>query len=205
MNVQTLPRTLINTYLSVARLPLHAVAKASGQQDNQQWPPALAFEGFEATVESVLGSLLRDDQLLESGRVRQAKVAQLRKAAQLEAVAGSERELARQQFNESRESAQAKRQAAQQRADERARELQGEAQQREAQAERTAAKQAAGVRKAKAAVDQVIDRQERAATTQALNKEAEALKKQRDALDAAETVAVIDETIEGSKEARNTG
>src|SRR5436305_11099109 len=115
-NVRNLPRTVIKTYLSAARLPLNAVAKANGQQGNEQWPPALVFEGFEASVESVLGSLLRDDQLLESGRIRQAKVAQLRKAAQLEAVAESEREVAQQEFSERLDTAKEKREAAEQRA-----------------------------------------------------------------------------------------
>jgi hypothetical protein len=205
MNVQTLPRTVINTYLSVARLPLNAVAKASGQKNNDQWPPALAFEGFEASVESVLGSLLRDDHLLESGRVRQAKVAQLRKAAQLEAVAESGREAAQQEFNERLDDAKAKKETAEQRAEKREQQLEREAQQRKAQAEQKAAKQATSARQSKAAVDKVIDRQERAATTQALTKESEALKKQQEALEAAETVNVIDETIEGTKEARKTG
>ena len=205
MNVQTLPRTVINTYLSVARLPLNAVAKVSGQKDNEQWPPALMFEGFEASVETTLGSLLRDDELLESGRVRQAKVAQLRKAAELEAVAETERQVAQQEFSESVDEAQAKRQSADQRAQQREQQIEREAQQRKVQAEQKAAKQAAGARQAKAAVDKVIDREERAATTKALAKESEALKKQQEALDAAETVDVIDETIDGTKEARKTG
>src|SRR5690242_8344978 len=102
MNVQKLPRTVIKTYLSAARLPLSAVAKASGQQHNEKWPPTLAFEGLEASVETVLGSLLRDDNLIEAGRLRQAKVAQLRKAAQLEAVADSTRTQAREEFVERR-------------------------------------------------------------------------------------------------------
>ena len=204
MNVQIVPRKVISSYLSVARLPLTAVAKASGQQDNEQWPPALAFEGFEASVESVLGSLLRDNTLLESGRVRQAKVAQLRKASQLEAIADSEREVARQEFAERREDAEAKRVAAEQRAQQREQQIEREAQQRKAQVDQKAAKQAAAARQTKVAQEQVIERRERAATAQALAEESEALKTQQEALDAAETVAVIDESIEGTKEARKT-
>jgi len=73
--------------------PPRASARLRGQQPNEQWPPALAFEGLEAGVETVLGSLLRDDVLVEQGRMRQAKVAQLRKAEQLETLAdATERE-----------------------------------------------------------------------------------------------------------------
>jgi hypothetical protein len=204
MNVQTVPRKVIHTYLSVARLPLNAAAKVSGQLQNEQWPPALAFEGFEASVETTLGSLLRDDELRESGRLRQAKVAQLRKGAQLEAVADSKRELAQQEVQETREEAAATRKAATQRAEQRERQIEREAQQRKAQADQKAAKQAVAARQTKAAQEKVIDRRERAVTTQALAEESEALKTQQEALDAAETVEVIDESIDGTKEARKT-
>lgn len=205
MNVQTITRPVITTYLSVARLPLSAVAKVSGQRDNEQWPPALAFEGFEASVETTLGSLLRDDELLESGRVRQAKVAQLRKAAELEAVADSKRDLAQQEVRERREAAAAKSKKASQRAQQREQQIQREAQQREVAAEQKAAKQATAAQQTKVAQDKVIDRRERAATQQALAEESAALETQQKALDAAETVDVIDESIDGTKEARKTG
>jgi len=205
MNVQTLPRTVVNTYLSVARLPLNAVAKVSGQHDNEQWPPALAFEGFEASVETTLGSLLRNDLLLESGRVRQAKVAQLRKAAQLEAVADTKRELAQQEVRETREQAAAKRTAATQRAEQREQNIEREATQRKAQVGQKAAKQTAAAQQTKAAQEKVIERRERAATVQALAEESDALKAQQEALEAAETVDTIDQTIDGTKEARKTG
>jgi len=205
MNVQALPRRFIGTYLSVARLPLNAVARVSGQRGNDQWPPALAFEGFEASVESTLGSLLRDEKLLESGQVRHAKVAQLRKAAELEAVAQTERDLAKQEFTERRQDADVKRQAAEERAEQREQQIEREAQQRKAKVEQKAAKKAAAARQTKAAQETAIERRERAATAQALAEESEALKVQQDALDAADTVDVIDETIEGNKEARQTG
>jgi uncharacterized protein with WD repeat len=204
VNVQTLPRTVITTYLSMARVPLTAVAKATGQQGNEQWPPALAFEGFEASVQSVLGSLLHDDELVERGRLRQAKVAQLRKAAELEAVAEAERAAAGQEFAARLDDAQAKRDEAAQRAAAQERQLERETQQRKQEADNRATRQAAAARRAKAAQDNAIDRRERVATTQALTKEAEALKSQRQALDAAETVDVIDETIEGTKAARKS-
>lgn len=204
MNVQKLPRTVISTYLSAARLPLSAVAKASGQQHNEQWPPALAFEGFEASVETVLGSLLRDENLVETGRLRQAKVAQLRKAAQLEAVADTTRDQARAEFVERRETVETKRKQAEQRAQQREQQVEADAQRRKAEAAAAAEKKKSAARAVKAAQDNVIERRERAATTEALAKEAEALKAQTEALEAEETVEVIDETIEGNKAARTS-
>ena len=205
MNVQKLPRTVINTYLSAARLPLAAVAKASGQHDNEQWPPALAFEGFEASVQTVLGSLLRDRELVESGRLQQARVAQLRKAAQLEAVADTTRAQAREKFAERRDDAEAKRREAERRAAERERQVEADAKRRKNEVDRTTEKKKAAARQVKAAQETVLERRERAVTADALSKEAEALKAQQQALKAAETVDVIDDTIEGNKAARKTG
>jgi hypothetical protein len=204
MNVQTLPRTVIRAYLSAARLPLKAAARASHQQDNEQWPPALAFEGFEASVESLLGSLLRDDRLMETGRLRQAKVAQWRKAAQLEAAAESTRTVAQEEFDERQQAAASKRADAAQRAEQREQQIEAEARQRKTQAQVKAAKQAAGARRTKAAVDAVIDREERTATREALATETAALRKQQEALESAETVDVIEQSIEGTKQARSS-
>jgi len=205
VNIQKLPRTLVTTYINAARLPLNVVAKARGQQANEQWPPAVAFEGVEATVETVLGSLLRDETLVEAGRLRQAKVAQLRKAAELETLADTKRAQAQEEFTERRELAEQKRTQAAQRAEQREQQLEKQAQQRKAEVEQKAAKKAAAVRQAKAAQDKAIERRERAVTTEALAKESEALAVQEKALDAAETVEVIDDTLEGTKADRKTG
>ncbi len=62
----------------------------------------------------------------------------------------------------------------------------------------------ATARKVKAAQEQAIERQERVLTKQALDAEAEALDATKQALDAQETVEVIDDTIEGSAEARSS-
>src|SRR3954470_7590048 len=205
INVRTLPRTVVKTYLNAARLPLNAVAKANGQQNNEQWPPALAFEGFEASVETVVVSLRRDDKLIEAGRLRQAKVAQLRKAAELEAVADTTRKQAREEFTERREAAQTKRAQAEKRAAAREQQVECEAEQRKNNVSQTTAKKKAAAQQVKAAQEKVIDRRERAAKTEALSTEEQALKTQQEALDTAETVEVIDETIEGNKAARQTG
>ena len=204
MNVSAFPRAVVSTYLSAARLPLNAVAKARGQQDNEQWPPALAFEGFEAGVETVLGSLLRDEQLAQAGRLRQAKVAQLRKAAYLETVAETKRRQADTQFVQRREQAEQKRQAAEQRAQQREQQVERQAQQRKAAADQAAERKKAAARKTAAAQEEVIERRERAGTLKSLDQEAKALKVQQDALDAAKTAEVIDESIEGTKEARKS-
>jgi hypothetical protein len=203
--VRAVPRSIVGAGLGLARLPVTAAAVATRQRANEEWPPALAFEGFEAGVETVVGSLLRDDTLVERGRVRQAKVAQVRKALQLETVADQQRERADAEFRTRQERAEQQRQQAEQRAEQLEQQVEQEAARREQQVRQTAAKKAAANRQVKAKQDEALRRQEREAKAAALAEEAEAIEAQKDALDAQETIEVIDESIEGTKAARQTG
>jgi hypothetical protein len=204
-NVQIVPRIVLGTYFRAARLPLTVVERIAGQAQNEQWPPALAFEGFEANIEATVGSLLHDRALAEKGRVRQAKVAQLRKATDLETVAEQKREQADQTLEQRREKAEEQRAEAERRAEQREQDLKRQAELHEQKVKEKAAKKTAAARKTKAAQDKAVDRQERAAKAAALAKESEALQASKQALDAQDTVEVIDKTIEGSKAARQTG
>lgn len=199
-----LPGTVVKAYLSAARLPLDAAARIGGQQANEQWPPALAFEGLEANVETVVGSLLRDDALVESGRLRRAKVARLRKAGELEAVADATRAEARDEFAKRREQTEKKRRDATKRAEARERKVEQQAQQSKASVERRAAKKVAAAEAAESAAEDVIERRERAAQVDALAKEAEALEARQVALRTEETLDVIDDTLEGTREDRKS-
>jgi flagellar biosynthesis GTPase FlhF len=203
--LKTVPRTVVGAYLRAARLPLTVAERIAKQQGNAQWPPALAFESVEAGVETVLGAFLKDDALVDKGRLRQAKVAQLRKAAELETVAEQARAEADQTFEQRREQAQVKRAAAERTAETREQQLEREARQREQAAEQKAAKKATAAREAAQAQEKAIRRQERVAKAEALSKESEALGAAKKAVDAEETVAVIEDTLDGTKEARKTG
>jgi hypothetical protein len=204
MNLQTVPRVVVEGYLSTARLPLTAIQRVAQQQDNQQWPPRLAFESFEAGVETVVGALLRDPALLDKGRLRQAKLTALRRASELEAMAEVERERADEQLAARQEQVAEQRAESQRRADQRTRELERQAELHERKVAAKAAKQTTAARRTKAAKDKTIDSRERVAKTAALAEESRALSTARDALEADETVDVIEDTIDGTKAARSS-
>jgi hypothetical protein len=203
--LKAVPRTVVGAYLRAARVPLTVAERLTRQQGNDQWPPALAFASVEAGVETVLGALLKDDALVDKGRLRQAKVAALRKATELETVAAQTRAAADQTFEQRREQAEVKRVAAERTAETREQQLEREARQREKAAEQKAVKKAAVAREAAQAQEKVIRRQERAAKAAALAKESEALGAAKQAVEAEETVAVIEDTLDGTKAARQTG
>lgn len=202
--VRALPRTIVSTYLRAARLPLAAAERVARQQDNDEWPPSLAFETFEAGVETVAGSLLHDEQLLDIGRARQAKVAKLREAAQLETVAQLKKQQAADSQQERKAEIAEQRKQTHNNAQQRKNDLERQAEVRERKAEHKAASKTAEARQQKAAQDKVMDRQDRAAKTAALSAEARALQIAKDAVDADETVDVIDSSLEATKQARTT-
>jgi len=202
MRINQLPGAVIDGYLAAGRIPLRAVARVSGEQGNEQWPPAVAYEGVTATVETVLGSLLHDESLAEKGRLRQAKVGQLREAAELQVRAEAAREQADEEFTARRKGAEQKRQQAARRAEHREQQVEQTAEERKREIDRKAASKTAATRRTKAAQDKAVDKQERAAKTQSLRAEERALAEQQEALETAEKVDLIEDTIEGNKEAR---
>lgn len=204
-NVQAAPRMLVSSYLSALRLPLTISERIAKQQGNEQWPPALAFERFEAGVETLAGSLLRDAALTDKGRLRQAKVGQLRRAAELETLAEQERKQADDRLEQRRQQVAEERQETERRAEQRKRELERQAELHEQKVAEKAEKRATVARQARAAQEKAIAREERAAKKQALDAQARALDVTKDALETEEKVELIDKTIEGSKEARKTG
>jgi hypothetical protein len=203
--ITSAPRVLVGAYLKAARTPLTVAERLAGQRGNDAWPPAMAFASVEAGIETVIGALLRDDTLVDRGRLRQAKVAQLRKAAELQTVAAQARAEADTTLDQRREQAEVRRAAAERTAETREQQLEREARQREQAAATKAAKKAANARKTAAAREAAIERQERTAKAAALAKESEALGAAKEAVKAEETVEVIEDTLDGTKEARKTG
>jgi hypothetical protein len=203
--IRTVPRIALIGYLRALRLPLTAVEHVTGQTGNELWPPALAFEGFEAGVETTVGSLLRDPALADKGRLRQAKLAQLRTAAQLDTLAAQERAEADRTLRSRRDETVQQRDEVERRATQRKQQLEHQADAAERTIEQRASKKTAAVRRTKAAQDKAVDRRERAARTTALSAESRALSTARDALDADRMVDTIDDAIEASKADRKSG
>lgn len=199
---QVLPRTVLDLSLRTVRLPVTLAARATGQQDNAQWPPTVAFEGLQATVESTVGGWLHDDALVEKSRLRQQKLGQLRKAAGLEEAAAQEQAEAERAYEQQTERAQDAARAAAKRADTRKSQAQKRAANTAQQVEHKAAKRKQSVRAADAKRKKAIDRQDRARTLAALDHESRALATTSAALGTKAAVDNVDQAIESSKAAR---
>jgi len=202
--VRVVPRGVLGTYLRAGRLPLTVAERVARKQGDEKWAPTVAFEQLQAGVETQVGKLLRDQELAAKGRLRAEKVAQLKRATKLETIAEGQREVADESFERRREQADRKKAEAERKADKREQELERQAELRERKAQEKAAKKASAAQDVKRQQDKAIERRERVAKSQALAKESEALTAAKRALDAERTVDAIDDTLEGTKQARKT-
>jgi hypothetical protein len=101
MITRTLPRTTLRAWLAAGRIPVTVAERLFGG-GAEDWPPTLAFEGFEAGVKQVVGSVLRDEDLVREGDLERAKVERLRQAATLEAEADQRQAVADEALDERR-------------------------------------------------------------------------------------------------------
>jgi hypothetical protein len=202
--IRTIPRTVTNGYLRLLRAPLSAAERVTGQQDNEAWPPTLAFERLQAKLEGVVGVALRDEELLEAARLREEKVKKLIEARTLQEASDLERATARDKQRSREAEISVQRGKTARAAQERKNAINAEAERKKRAAEQDAAKKERAAHAQEAAHEKAIDRRERATKAEALRTEAEALDLTDEALSAREKVDLIDETIEGSKEARKS-
>ncbi len=120
MQFQRIPRTIVCTWLRTARLPLDAVEAVVRRGEHDiEWPPAIVFDSFEASVKQLAGSIFRDDELTQDGRVGQTRVAQLRKAIELDTVAAQHKVQADAEFEQRRQADERHRQEVEKQADQR--------------------------------------------------------------------------------------
>lgn len=204
MMLAAVPRTLVKTYLHAVRLPLTAVEKVRGTESDS-WPPAMLFETFEAKALGVAGSILRDPALADEARLQTARVAQLKRAAELEAQAEATRTAADAKLEADREAAEARRRSVEEQAAERERRLEQEKAEEQRRVAEQARTQAEAARKADAARQKAVTSKERTAKLTKLTEDQAALAKRRQAAAAAGTVIAVDDALEKTKARRKNG
>ena len=204
MNLQTLPRAYVDVVLHTTRLPLTVAERFIHHEDDATWPPALAYDAFEANVRLFVGSLLRDDDLIRRARLAQASLDERRAAAQLEVVASAKTRDADQTFQARRAADERKRAAAREKAE--ARETAAERRRREAKvkAEAQADKRAEQARRVEEDRARALDKRERETKAAAIKKERAAIASAKTAATAKKRVATTDKRIRATKAARRS-
>ena len=201
---QTIPRTFVRNYLQAARLPLTVAERILDKTEVEDWGPTLAFETVEATVLQAVGSFLRDEELVTQGRLAEARVTQLKRAATLEAEAAAKRVEADAEYRERIETDEQRKARISREADQRERALDQEKARKQQQADEKARKQAEAARKVEAAQQKAVAKQERAARATRVAAEQEALADEKRAVQAEATVLDLDEALRTTKAVRKS-
>ena len=204
MTIESMNRALFKTGLQWLRLPLTTLEMIAGQERNtdRPWPPALAFEGFEASAKQLAGWFSRDTTLVQEGRLQRAKLDQLGRADHLQAEAEQKRVRADDTLDERRKAAAERRDQIEQQADQRrqALERQKADAKRRVQDETHAKAEAAG--QADQARAKVVAAKKRQVRSTRLAAESSALEQQRRAVSAAGKAAALDEAVQAKSAGR---
>jgi hypothetical protein len=198
-------RGALGLWLQALRVPLTAYEAVARRGDaDAGWPPAVAFDTFEASVREVVGRLLRDEQLVAQAHLIRVKVGQIRKAADLEAAAEGKRAEARDDLDVRLEDNAVRRARVRDAAEERKARLQAEHEQRELEIEREAAERRQRGRRADQAVEQGLQRTERSDRAHRVQRRTETAEAGRKALKAQQDLTQLDSTIAASKATRRS-
>lgn len=201
--LQTIPRTVVRNYLQAARLPLTVAESVLKRgQDTEDWGPTLAFDAVEATVLLKVGSFLNDDELVTQGRLAEARVTQLRRAAELEVQAKAKRADAEAEYRDRVETDEQRRQRIAAEADQRETALEQEKNRKKAAADAQARQQKEAASKIEAAQEKAITKQERAARRTRIAGEQDALVDEKRAAAAEGAVLDLDAALRTTKAVR---
>lgn len=196
-------RTLVRTSFSVARLPL-TIAEATLQRGDRttEWPPTLAFEAIEAAVKETIGSLTGDDELAVEGRLERARIAQLREAVELDAVARAHASDAEREYRSRQEAATERKRQIEHETTEREQAADARAEANQRRADEKARRKSAAEAEVEAGAARRMERTDRKARLTKVDAEKSAVAQQRRALAAKKKAARVEADLEAAKAAR---
>ncbi|MEY2399635.1 MAG: hypothetical protein QOJ00_2809 [Actinomycetota bacterium] len=204
MQITTIPRVAVKSALDALRLPLSTIERISGQSENEAWPPALIFEDFQANAKQFAGGLLRDQTLVEEGRIQSVKVNELRRSLDLRVKAEQTREQADAQFAQQREAAERERQQAEKQAREREAAVARRKREAEQKVQAETQRKAEAVAKADRAREDRVAAVERNARLNVADAQTTALAKEKKAVASVEKVVQLADAVETKKAQRKS-
>jgi hypothetical protein len=161
MNLRAIPRTAVDGYLTLVRMPLDAaIRRLPGNGNGSASAAGVALDRADATLRTVAGRLLGDSVLLGDAQQRHAAVAQRASAVQLRDEATEHAERADAQLYERQQQAARQRMQADQRASTRRQQATRQAEQAKRRAAETESERLATTRKAAERRERAISEQE---------------------------------------------
>jgi hypothetical protein len=205
MQLQEIPSVCLRSMLQGARWPLTAAEAVFRRTDGEgpsEWPPAVAYEAFEASSKQVVGSLVRHRPLIEEGRAQQAKVDKLRMATALDSVADQRDVEAEQTFEHRRQADAERRQGAEAQAKQRKSQVASQKDQQHAKLEKELSRKASAAQRTAKQAKAAAAKRERAARSTRVTQERRALGKARKAVSAQARASDLERERQAARSAR---
>ena len=207
LDIREIPRAYVRTTLRALRTPVDlsaAVAKRGGD-DGRPWPPSVVFSTIEGGIKKAVGSLIRDEQLVEEGELNQAAAKEQRQALLLGVVAESRHERAQERFEERQEQVVDALEAVHERTEAERKNAERAAAARKRKVASKAQKLAETDAQLEAEAQDSLEHQDRVTRAPQIQRERQAIAEERRAVEKEAEVAELDAKIEESKKARKQG
>jgi hypothetical protein len=206
VNVRVIPRTAVDGYLKLVRLPFDAAVGLLPENGTGRGTAAtLVFDRVDAAARTLAGAVLGDPVLREDAARRHRAADERGRAFRLRAQAERRSEGAESRLGERQDQAARQRQRAKQRAEATRRQAERRREQKTRQAAKTESKRRGTSRKAAARVDGAVDARARKARLKTLDSKADALREREEALTASDEARRLSGAASKAKAARKKG
>ena len=203
MNVNQIRRRSLDLWLQSVRLPLTLTEAVVGRSDeNESWPPAVAFATFEGTVKEFVGRMTHDETLVEVANLQRAEITQRQRAAELRAEAAATADKTRRHAEEEHARLERQREEADEQTREAQHQVEVERQNAKRVLERTTATKRTANKATAATWAKTIDKAATKAEADRLRKEAQALRAKKQAVRTQGDVVDLDKAVRAKKAAR---
>ena len=205
MDIKRIPASALDSYLTLVKRPVDAIARRTRRDGASASPAELALDRLDAAVREGAGRLLGDETLQDDARRRRLAASERERALELKAKAEVKTQQADEEFSRRQRAAEERRQSAERRAEEEKRRIEQDAQAKEREVEHAAAKRKAASRKVASTVEGAVDDKADKSRLQQLQVEAEALREEEQALGAQAAAKTLSKAAGNAKAARKSG
>ena len=185
MNLLTIPRLAVDTYLKAVKWPLGRAAGAFGRNGAANGAE-IALDRADATARGTAGAVLNDPVLKQDAALRGTAADERARAQKLRATAEKVSEQSDAELEQRKQQADKRRQMAAKTANERKQQAEKARKERERKAAETTSKRKAANAKATAKVEESIEERAKRERLEAIERKAEALDEKQEAVTASD-------------------
>jgi colicin import membrane protein len=205
MNLLTIPRMALDTYLKAVKWPLDRAARIVGGNGNGSVNGAeIALDRADASVRGVAGAVLNDGELQQDAQLRRTAADERERALKLRAKAEQISEKSDEELEQRKKQADKRRQQASKTAQQRKQQAEKARKERERKAAEATSRRKAANAKATAKVEESIEERAKRERLETIERKAEAIEEKEEALTASDEAQRLAKAAASAKAARKS-